>query len=630
MKSLVKPAFYLCLLAMVAADFYIWSQVPVSHTPYRLLSDFERISPEKTSTVSIVPSDYSTLSRPVAIDQPLDYQQVEQMVQEAVRLAGGLEECLESGDRKIVIKPNLVEPAPNGNGVDTDWRVVKALVLMLYGINAEFEIVVAEGAGGWARPGTPYAPSWSLGKDGYEVTGYRAMIESLQNDPQYPDLDLEWVDLNYDEIVETAVPEPRLSDRQSSFFLPKTIVEADFLINVPVLKVHTTRITVGLKNYIGLLPGMVYGWSKDSGYSNNGIGLDHTPAVLQENFVEIVRTAGCDFVVVDGIVGKEKSKFTSGLAKRRNMIVAGRDVVSVDAVCARLMDVNPDDVEHVCVAAYSGLGQNDLDRIEVVGSTVEKSKTKFIKAESNMASELKNSSYRYYGQSNRVWIFKEPYPGIDMDADSLGGEAGAAPLPGQDGWTEPLYFFDDIIDPAGYFDNSTGDCIIYAFSYLLSEKAGKAQMWLGSRQDMAVWLNGEKVYDYSGLRGHRLPNEVVEVDIPEGEGRLLVKVTRRSGRSEFSLNICEVENNSSYAGNRLEGLKFLPQPEMTGKTCDLNGDGKKSINDVIYLLIMARDNPNDPLLDWNSDGKYSIGDAIALLMDIINGDCEDDPAPGIN
>ena len=66
MKSLLKPAFYFCLLAMVAADFYIWSQVPVNHTPYRLLSDFECVSPDKAGKVSIVPGDDSTLSRPGA------------------------------------------------------------------------------------------------------------------------------------------------------------------------------------------------------------------------------------------------------------------------------------------------------------------------------------------------------------------------------------------------------------------------------------------------------------------------------------------------------------------------------------------------------------------------------------
>jgi len=621
MKTLNKAAFYLSLLALVAADFYIWSQIPVKHTRCRELSGFECVCSDKVSTVSIVPSDYHSLSRSCAINQALDYQQVEEMVSLAVQLAGGLENYLEIDDRKIVLKPNMVEPAVNGNGVDTDWRVVKALILLLYRINPEFEIIVAEGAGGWARPGTPHAPAWSLGQDGYEVTGYREMIESLQNDPEYPDLDLRWVDLNYDEIVETPVPDPRLSQLQSSFFLPKTIVEADFLINVPVLKVHNTGITVGLKNYVGVLPGMVYGWSKDSGYNNNGIGLDHSPDVLQENFVDIVRTVGCDFVVVDGIVGKERSKYASGLSKRRNMIVSGADLVSVDAVCARLMDINPDDIEHICVAAYSGLGQNDLERINVVGSSIEKSKTRFIKAESHLANELKNPAYPYYGQSNRVWIFKGPYPGLDMDADSLGGETEASPSPGHEGWTEPIYFFDNIIDPAGYYQYSSGDCIYYAFSCLISEQASRTQIWLGSRQDMKVWINGELAYDYRGIRGHLLPNEVVEVDIPAGLSRLLVKVTQRSGRSEFSLNICEIEANTIYAGNRLQGLKFLPEVGLSPKSCDFNGDGKIAVNDVICFLLMARDNPNDPRLDWNEDGGYSIGDAIALLTDIMRGKC---------
>jgi uncharacterized protein (DUF362 family) len=625
MRPLFRVFLYVSLPALVMADFYIWSQVPVEHTPYRMLSDFESPSSDKNSTVSIIRSDNTNLSNPCALDQTLDYEQVAQMVNEAVRLAGGLENHLGENDRKIVIKPNLVESAPNGNGVDTDWRVVKALVLILYGIKPEFEIIVAEGAGGWAvLDSTPFAPDWLKNQgDGYEVTGYKEMIESLQDDPEYPDLNLEWVDLNYDETVETPVPEPRLTELQSVFFLPKTIVEADFLISVPVLKVHGTGITVGLKNYVGLLPGMVYGWSKDNGYNNNGIGLDHTPGVLQENFVDIVRTAGCDFVVVDGIVGKERTKYASGLSKRRNMIIAGEDVVSVDVVCAHLMDINPDDVEHICVAAYCGLGQNNLEHIEVAGSTIEESKTKFIKASSHMDADLKNTSYPYYGQSNRVWLLKGPYTGLEMDADSLGGEAEAAPRPGLDGWSEPVYFFDNLIDPAAFFPNSTEDCMYYAFTNLKSTQESSAQLWVGSRQDMTVWINGEQVYSYRGLRGqgHRLPNEVLEIDIPAGISRLLVKVSQRSERSEFSLNICEVQTNSSYSGNRLAGLEFLPEVSLSEITCDLNGDGGVNILDVIFFLLAMRDNPDDSGLDWNGDGTSTVADAVALLSDIIQGKC---------
>ncbi|MEA2063608.1 MAG: DUF362 domain-containing protein [Gemmatimonadota bacterium] len=673
MKPWLKAAFFVTLPALVAADLFVWSQAPVEHTRWRMLEDFECISPLKTSTVSIVPSDYSSLDRPCPITDSLDYGQVEAMVEKAIELAGGIESLLDGSERKFVLKPNLVEPAPNGNGVDTDWRVVKALVLHLYRMNPEFEIRVAEGAGGWATPGTPNVRSWAL-KDGYTITGYKAMIESLQSDPEYPDLDLEWVDLNYDDTVEVQVPEPRLSDCQTSFFLPKTIAEADFLINVPVLKVHSTRITVGLKNYVGVLPGMVYGWSKDAGYNGNGIGLDHTTGVLEENFVDIARTAPCDFVVVDGIVGKELSKYASGKAKRRNMIVAGRDVVSVDAVCAALMDINPDDVEHICVAALAGMGQNDLGRIDVTGSTIEQSATKFIKAKSHLEKSLINQDHPYYGQSNRVWIFKGPYRDLDMDTDSVGGEAVAAPVPGRDGWSEPVFFFDNLIDPAALHQETSDNAVHYAFTYLVSPQASRAGLWLGSRQDLKVFLNGRVVYDHSGTRTHLLPNEVVEIDLEAGVNRILVKAGQSYGRSEFSLNVCEIEQNTSYDGNRLAGAKFLTDARSGGasviageiscqgsreqgvpvalKSLLINredttcADGRFSFSGLpagTYLItpshgdylfeppraevVLSEPDSADLAFeairsrgDYNGDGKVSIFDLIALLQGLSQGD----------
>ncbi|MBN2288868.1 MAG: DUF362 domain-containing protein [Candidatus Glassbacteria bacterium] len=550
-----------CVL-LVAADIVVWSQMPVKHTPYRELGGFETPVPEKISTVSIVRSDDPSLSKPIPLTQRPEYEQVAEMVERALELAGGLEKYLGDNVQKIVIKPNIVEPAPNENGVNTDWRVVKALVLKLYSINPDYEIYVAEAAGGWARPGTPNVATWAL-RDGYQISGYQEMIEELQaSREQYPGLKVEWVDLNYDEVVKVPVLEPRLSTCQTHFYLPKTLVECDFLINTPVLKVHTTRVTVALKNYVGALPGMIYGWSKDGGYNRNGLGLDHSPDVLEENFVDVARTVGCDFVVVDAIVGKEKSKYTSGMSKRRNMIVAGEDLVSADAVCAKLMDINPDDVEHICLGALSGLGQNDFSRIAVTGSTIEESKTKFIKSESSLVSGTVNSRYRYYGQSNRIWLLNGPFTGTDLDSVQLnGGEAEATPVAGNDGWTEPVYFFDNLIDPAGYFQCQS-NCIYYAFSYLYSPKEQSARMYLGSGQDLKVWLNGEKVYQYNSTRSHKLPNDVEAINLRAGINRLLVKTVQWSGQSDFSLNICENETNSSYAGNRVEGLKFMTSQEI--------------------------------------------------------------------
>jgi len=67
-----------------------------------------------------------------------------------------------------------------------------------------------------------------------------------------------------------------------------------------------------------------------------------------------------------------------------------------------------------------------------------------------------------------------------------------------------------------------------------------------------------------------------------------------------------------------------PEPPPAGeKSCDFSNDGKIGITDVIALLLLARDDPNNPDLDWNEDGGYSVSDAIKLLLDIINGECPD-------
>jgi len=606
----------LLAVALISADFILWSQAPVNHTQWCELSHWSYDS-LKQSTVSIVRSDNPALSDPRPVTEPLAYEQIEEMVGLAVELAGGLESRLEPDDRRIVIKPNIVEPvapAGNGLGVNTDCQVVKALVLLLYRIDPEFEIVVAEGAGGWAMPGTPKVASWAL-FDGYAISGYKAMIENLKSDPNYPGLKLEWVDLNYDDTVRVAVPEPRISDDQTVFFLPRTLVEADFIINAPVLKVHSPCITVGLKNWVGILPGMVYGWSKDAGYNGNGIVLNHTPGRLQKDMVEIVRTLGSDFVVVDAIVARERAKnYWQGIPKRRNMIVAGSDVVSVDAVCARLMEINPDDVEHVCLAALTGLGQNDLNKITVVGNTIQESKAGFIKDGKYTPSSLINPDYLYYGQSNRVWLLKGGFPGLDLETDYLGDESGAAPRPGQDGWSEPIYFYDDVIDPAAFFGGSE-DCIHYAFSYLTAPDSCPAHLWVGSSQELAIWLNGEQVYNYDDTyRNHTLPNDVVEVNVRSGVNRILVKATQRDGISEFSLNLCETETDKNYAGNRLAGAKFLYWAEPERMKGDYTGDDRVDIMDLISLLRMLGQSEREPEYDFNADGRVDIFDLIGLLQ----------------
>ncbi|GAI08326.1 unnamed protein product, partial [marine sediment metagenome] len=73
-----------------------------------------------------------------------------------------------------------------------------------------------------------------------------------------------------------------------------------------------------------------------------------------------------------------------------------------------------------------------------------------------------------FGQSNRTWILRGIFnaDGIEdpIAHEFIPGEASFVPTAGVDGWTEPVYFFDDRISLGGYFSTPGGKSVAYAFT----------------------------------------------------------------------------------------------------------------------------------------------------------------------
>ena len=496
-----------------------------------------------TSVVGLIRSDFPRLKEPVASDAELTYPQVENMVRLAVAMSGGLGMVIEPGTDWIVIKPNIVSLKKRGSGVITDWRVVKAVIKMVHEVAPKARVTVAEGSGEWVGPEhkedvwTPFIRY----ADGFEVAGYRALLE----DPELARVDLDIVDLNFDEAIEVPVPDG--GSLWEKYYVPRTILECDVLIDVPVLKVTAgIAMTVAMKNIVGIGPGLIYGWAKMSGYppGSGNPGLPHGEAVIDEMIVDLCVLADVDFTVVDAIIrmvstsGMEWYK-DFGTPVRMNAVLAGSDIVAVDAACAQLMGMNPDDIEYLTLGAFKGLGQCDLSAIKVNGSTVEEVARKFVKIPG------------FYGQGNRLWALKGP---VELEKE-LSDVQNQKVIPGEDGWSRPIYFSHDMIDLDRYYEGPER-CAVYAYCEFTAPESGTAQLWVGSDEGMTVWIDGEKVYSYTGSRKHRLPNDVVKAALEEGMSRLLVRVEQTWGKFDFSLNICEDEEDHRYDGNRVTGLKF--------------------------------------------------------------------------
>ena len=147
------------------------------------------------------------------------------------------------------------------------------------------------------------------------------------------------------------------------------------------------------------------------------------------------------------------------------------------------------------------------------------------------------------------------FAGTDMATEYISSEADIEPVGGEDNWSEPVYFFDDMLDLLSYY-NEQKNIVTYAFTYFYAPEAKEAQLQVGSQEDMIIYLNGEKVYSFSGMRGLSIGGSKETINIKQGENRLLVKTLNTLGEYSFSLNITDFESAEQYSGNRVSGLVF--------------------------------------------------------------------------
>ena len=505
----------------------------------------------ETATVGVIGSDYVGLKDPVGLDAELTEEQVEDMVRALVDAVGGPEAFMSPADDWIVIKPNIGHLKDRGSGEISDWRITKGLVKVVHEFVPDARVSIAEGPAGWAEP--KYKDKiWSFGiqfEDGFERTGYRQIL----NDPELADVNLDFVDLNVDETVETPVPGG--GSLWKTYHMSRTVLECDVLINVPVMKVTMlVGMTVAMKNFVGIAPGMVYGWPKQTGYppGSGNPGLPHAAPVIDEMITDLTALSGVDFSVVDAIVAMERdyrADRAGGNPVRMNTLIGGTDVVAVDAIAARSMGFNPADIEYVTLGQRRGLGVADLDRIKLKGTELARVARRFEKSPQEFSEE------GHYGQGNRVWLLKGIFETSGDDHEFIDA-ANVRPVPGQDGWTEPVYFNHDKIDLDTYYDDPS-NCAAYAYAEFMAPKAQEAELWVGSDEGMKVWINGEEVYAHSGARKHRLPNDRLKINIREGKSSILVRADQTRGKYDFSINICEVEEDPRYDGTRVWGLTFL-------------------------------------------------------------------------
>jgi uncharacterized protein (DUF362 family) len=279
-------------------------------------------------------------------------------VRRAILMAGGLADLVRPGMR-VMIKPNLVAPPPSAdNGACTSPLVCRAVADVVTELGAR--PVIAESS---ARGADTEAAYRLLGYNALRADGYEVVV------------------LKRDRTVRAAIAWGHVLSEITTFELATRV---DAIISVPILKTHDQgQVTLALKN----LKGLVIDADKRRIHQEG----------MFEGVVDLAAHFRACFAVVDGLIGQEGMGPLLGVPVDMGLILAGRDLVAVDAVGGRVMGFAPEEVPITVAAARRGLGCMDPSGIEVVGEPVACVQRRFLRAVIGPSAVISCGFWREFG-----------------------------------------------------------------------------------------------------------------------------------------------------------------------------------------------------------------------------------------
>jgi uncharacterized protein (DUF362 family) len=268
----------------------------------------------------------------VAIVKCHDYHQVSTVkasVREVTDHIGGLESIVSPGD-SVLIKPNLIAAHDYKTGVTTNPNVVFAIAELCREVGAK-KITVADGS--------------AVGHDTdrvFDRLGLRELAREYR---------CELVNLTKDDFTYVVNPLGRNIKR---IRLPRTFIESNVVINVPVMKTHDAlTVTLGLKNLKGIIH-----LSDKKRFHKWG---------LAQTIADLGHLALPELTVVDGTVALEGMGPVVGKPVDLGLLLASTDTLAVDRVCLEIMGFALNEIEYIRLAGEQGLGCTDLSKITVLG-----------------------------------------------------------------------------------------------------------------------------------------------------------------------------------------------------------------------------------------------------------------------
>jgi len=250
-------------------------------------------------------------------------------------LLGGVEKMIRPNST-VVLKPNAGHAAPPELAVCTHPDVVRAVIREVRKARPK-RIIIAEAA--------------AVGCDTmecYEVSGI-AQVAREEG--------VELIDIKRDKDL-IKIPVRGFRSNIDHVMLPRFLVEAEHIINLPILKAHASMVfSCALKNIKGVVQDRVH-------------VLMHQHNLTMA-MMDVWYAARADINIVDVMNAASGYSPHTPVPIAMDCVMGSYDPVAVDRVACELVGIDPDMVDYFRAAQEAGLGTTEIEHIEVVGDKVE-------------------------------------------------------------------------------------------------------------------------------------------------------------------------------------------------------------------------------------------------------------------
>jgi len=148
--------------------------------------------------------------------------------------------------------------------------------------------------------------------------------------------------------------------KHTSVGISSVALDADVIINLPKFKSHQQLVaTFAIKNMFGCVSGK----QKALWHFIKGGRRDEFCELL----IDIYRYVNPALTIIDAVTAMDGRGPIRGRARPLGWLIGGTDPIACEAICARLINIEPEDIPIIKTARRTGFGCSDPAKIKIAG-----------------------------------------------------------------------------------------------------------------------------------------------------------------------------------------------------------------------------------------------------------------------